>query len=104
MPCLRPFGRKRNHDYAVGQGRHLATCEWIRAHQNVLITGSTGVGKTFLACALANAACRQGLSARCFRVPRLRSELTMAKGDGSYPKLLTRLARIHLRTGAAPSE
>lgn len=76
--------------------RSLATCDWLRHHQNVLITGPTGVGKTFVACALANAACRQGLGARYYRVPRLLSELTIAKGDGSFPKLLSRLARLHL--------
>lgn len=76
--------------------RSLATCEWLRTHQNVAITGPTGVGKSFLASALANAACRQGFSARYYRVPRLLSELAIAKGDGSFPKLLTQLARIHL--------
>lgn len=76
--------------------RHLATCEWVRSHQNVLLTGPTGVGKTFLACALGNAACRQGLSARYYRVPRLLSELAVSRGDGTFPKLLSRLARVQL--------
>jgi len=76
--------------------RSLANCEWIAAHQNVLITGPTGVGKTFIACALANAACRHGFSARYYRVPRLLSELAMAKGDGSYPRLMNKLAKTHL--------
>lgn len=76
--------------------RSLATCEWIRQHQGVLIFGPTGVGKSFLACALANAACRHGFSARYYRVPRLLSELTLAKSDGSHPRLLAKLARIHL--------
>lgn len=76
--------------------RSLATGDWIRAHQNVLITGPTGAGKTFIACALANAACRQGLSARYYRVPRLLSELALARGDGSYHRLLSQLARTDL--------
>jgi len=76
--------------------RSLASCDWIRQHQNVLIEGATGVGKTFLACALANAACRQGFRARYYRVPRLLSELSLAKADGSYPQVMTRLARTHL--------
>jgi len=63
--------------------RSLAACEWVRAHLNVLITGPTGVGKTYLACALAHAACCQGLSARYYRVPRLLSDLALARGDGS---------------------
>jgi DNA replication protein DnaC len=75
---------------------HLATCDWIRGSQNVLITGPTGVGKTFIACALAHSACRHGFSARCYRVPRLLPELAIARGDGSYPKMLVRLSKIRL--------
>lgn len=55
--------------------------------------GPTGVGKTFIACALANAACRQGYSVRYYRVPRLLTDLATAKADGSYPRLMTTLAR-----------
>ena len=75
---------------------HLAACDWVRNAQNVLITGPTGVGKTFIACALAHSACRHGFSARYYRVPRLLSELTVAHGDGSYPQLLSRLSRTRL--------
>lgn len=89
-------------DYAHPRGldrsvvRSLATCGWLRSHQNAIVTGPTGVGKTFVACALANAGCRQGFSSRYYRVPRLLSELATARGDGSFPRLLGRLARIHL--------
>src|SRR5690554_91788 len=76
--------------------RSLGTCDWVRRHQAILITGPTGSGKTFLACALANAACRQGFSARYYRLPKLMTELAMAKGDGSYPKLLRKLARTEV--------
>jgi len=75
---------------------HLAACDWTRNAQNVLITGLTGVGQTLIACALAHSACRQGFSARYYRVPRLLSELTVAHGDRSYPKLLSRLSRTRL--------
>jgi DNA replication protein DnaC len=75
---------------------HLAACDWIKNAQNVLITGPTGVGKTFIACALAHSACRHGFSARHYRVPHLPSELTAAHGDGSYPKLPSRLSRTRL--------
>jgi DNA replication protein DnaC len=75
---------------------HLAACDWITNSQNVLITGPTGVGKTFIACALAHSACRHGFSARYYRVPRLLSELAIARGDGSYPKMLARLSKIRL--------
>ncbi len=74
----------------------LGNAEWIRSAHNTLIVGPTGTGKTFIACALANAACRQGLSARYFRMSRLLTDLTLARADGSYPKLLTRLAKTHL--------
>lgn len=76
--------------------RSLADGQWLRHHQNILITGPTGVGKTYIACALANLACRQGLGARYYRTPRLLAELAIARGDGSYPKLMNQLAKIDL--------
>ena len=69
---------------------------WIKEKQNVIITGPTGSGKTFIACALANSACRSGFSAYYIRLPRLLQELNIAQGDGSYGKLLSRLARYAL--------
>ncbi|MEO5510271.1 MAG: ATP-binding protein, partial [Longimicrobiales bacterium] len=66
----------------------LATCEWIRQHQVVLVVGPTGVGKTYLACALGQAACRRGFSTRYYRIGRLLAELALARADGSYAKLL----------------
>ena len=74
----------------------LASCAWISHHHNVLITGPTGCGKTFLACALAHKACREGYTAHYLRVPRLLQELHIAKGDGRYGKILSGLARTHL--------
>lgn len=66
---------------------------WVKGKQNVIITGPTGSGKSFIACALANSACRSGYSARYIRLPRLLQELHIARADGSYGKLLTRLAK-----------
>ncbi len=74
----------------------LATSQWLREHLTVLITGPTGIGKSWLACALANKACRDGFSALYTRLPRFFRELTRAKGDGSYPKLLASLAKTEL--------
>lgn len=71
----------------------LLTGTWVAEHQNVLVTGPTGVGKTWLACALANQACRQGKSVLYLRVPRLFEDMAIAHGDGRYSKLLTQLAK-----------
>ena len=74
----------------------LASCQWIQHHQNLTITGPTGSGKTWLACALGHQACRQGLSVRYFRLPRLFETLRIAHGDGSYPRLMNQLAKTDL--------
>ena len=74
----------------------LAGCQWIQKHLNAIITGPTGVGKTYLVCALGQKACREGYSVIYRRLPRLLSELTIAKGDGRYLKLLRTLERTDL--------
>lgn len=76
--------------------RRLATCEWITKQLGCLITGKTGCGKTYIACALGNTACRRGHSVIYRRIPRLMAELEISRGDGSYPRLLARLARADL--------
>lgn len=86
-------------DYHVARGlvasvlRHLVTGQWIQAHQNLIVTGPTGVGKTFLACALGTAACRQGFHVRYERLSHLLQEIVVAKADGSYPRLRRQLAK-----------
>jgi len=74
----------------------LSQCQWIKQHLNLLITGPTGVGKTWIACALAQKACREGYNALYLRLPRLLQELPIAKGDGTYSKLLNRLAKVDI--------
>ena len=71
----------------------LVTCQWVHDRQNILITGPTGIGKTWLACALGHKACRKGWTALYLRLPRFLQELPIAKGDGRYGKLLTTLAK-----------
>jgi DNA replication protein DnaC len=85
---------RRELDKAVV--RQLATCRWVQEHQNVTVTGATGVGKTYVACALAQHACRRGYSAIYRRASRLFDELTMARADGSYARLLGKLARTDI--------
>jgi DNA replication protein DnaC len=74
--------------------RQLANCRWVQQAQTIAITGATGTGKTYLACALANHACRKGFSALYRRASRFFDELALARADGSYPRLLARIARV----------
>jgi len=88
------FGHPRGLDRPLI--RRLSSCEWIKKKQNLLITGSTGCGKTFVACAFGQKACREGFSVVYRRVPRMLSELQIAHGDGSLPRLLARWAKTDL--------
>lgn len=87
-------------DYRRGRGLgrslilQLSTCQWINRHRNLIITGATGVGKSFIACALAHKACLEGHRALYTRLPRLLDDLEIARGDGRYLKLLKQLARV----------
>ncbi len=85
-----PRGLNRQQILALG------TCGYIRDHQNLLITGPTGVGKSWLACAFAERACRLSFWAYYRRASRLFHDLTLARADGSYGRLLSKLAKIDL--------
>src|SRR5260370_2465154 len=74
----------------------LATGDWIRRRHDLLITGKTGTGKSWLACALGHKACRDDRSVLYYRVPRLLDALALARGDGRYVRLLKSLARVEL--------
>lgn len=74
--------------------RQLASCSWVTEHLNVLITGGTGVGKSYLACALGQSACRKALRVTYRRVPRLLDELALARAEGSHARLLAKLAKF----------
>lgn len=75
---------------------HLGSMKWLLAHQNVLLSGPTGVGKTYLVCALGNQACRHGFSVRYFKMSKLMAAVAAGKADGSLPQFLDRLAKINL--------
>lgn len=72
------------------------SCDWIKGHQNIIVTGSTGAGKTYMSCALAQAACRQGYTIMYLRIPRFLRTLEVARADGSYDKLLKDLQKTDL--------
>jgi len=74
----------------------LGTCQWIRNHQNIIITGATGVGKSYLTCALGHRACLEGYKVRYYRVSRLFRDLHAAQGDGTYLKLMKSISGYHV--------
>ena len=86
------YPARRELDKAVI--RQLATCRWVEEHHNVILVGATGTGKSFIACALAHQACRKGYRAAYRRASRLFQELALARADGTYVRLLTKLARL----------
>ncbi len=94
--CLEDIAYAKERKIERALMRQLATGRWIDAHQNVVITGATGVGKTYIACALAQQACRLGHRVLYRRAPRLFDELALARADGTYPKLLARFARTEV--------
>ena len=83
-----PRGLERSVVLSLAQGA------WVREHHNVLVTGPTGCGKSFLACALANAAIRQGHTALYLRAPRLLDDLALGRADGRYARTLAQVARV----------
>jgi DNA replication protein DnaC len=99
---LRQSASIEDVDYRTARGLDrglflkLAGCEWIRAKHNLLITGPCGVGKSWLACALGQKACREDLSTAYHRVPRLFSALALARADGRYGNILRQIARVDL--------
>ncbi len=94
--CLEDVAYAKERKIERALMRQLTTGKWIEAHQNVVITGATGVGKTYIACALAQQACRLGHRVLYRRAPRLFDELALARADGTYPKLLARFARTEV--------
>ena len=85
------YRHPRGLDRSVMQ--RLVTCQWVMRHENIILTGKTGLGKTWMACALAHKACREGHSTLYVRVPRMLQDLYVAHADGTYPKVMDRLAK-----------
>ncbi len=89
-------------DYSHPRGLHkaimleLASSHWVHNHQSIILSGPTGAGKSYLACALGNKACRDGYTVAYHRLPRLFDELAQARADGTYPDLLRRLAKTQV--------
>jgi DNA replication protein DnaC len=94
--CVEDIDYRASRRLDRSQIASLATCDWIRQAHNLLIHGPTGAGKTWLACALAQQACRHGLSALYIRAPRLFDELSVGHADGSFRKRLTAIAKVNV--------
>jgi DNA replication protein DnaC len=99
---LRQEAAYEDIDFKIARGLdrslilNLCQGDWIRRHENCLVTGPTGVGKSFIACALAHKACRDGTKTFYARAPRLFAELAIAKADGSYGRKMLALERTEL--------
>lgn len=94
--CIEDIDYKQTRELDKSNMLELARLQWLNQHLNVLITGKTGCGKTYLACALAHKACLSGFTSRYYRLTRLYSEFKIARADGSYPTLLAQIAKLDL--------
>ena len=94
--CVEDIDYRHSRGLEKSRMASLVSCDWIRQSHNLCITGPTGCGKTWLACAFGNQACRQGLSVRYLRLPVLFEQVRIAHGDGSYPRLMNQLLKMDL--------
>lgn len=94
--CIEDIDYSHSRGLTKAMVHELSSSRWVAAHQNIIISGPTGVGKSYLACALGNKACRDGFTVAYRRASRLFDELAQARADGTYPHLLRRLARVQV--------
>jgi len=94
--CMEDIDYKERRGLDKSLMLKLSAAHWIKEHHNLLLTGPTGTGKSYISCALAHKSCLEGYSARYVRIPRLFQELSVAKSDGRYTKLMTDLAKTDL--------
>lgn len=94
--CIEGIDYKNTRNLDRSLIRKLSTCSWIKEHHNLVITGPTGVGKTYISCALAHKACLEGYNSTYHRAPRLFNILASAQADGSYLKMLQTIAKVDL--------
>lgn len=94
--CIEEVDYQHQRNLNKNQFVSLISCDFIRQHTNIIITGSTGCGKSYLACVIGHQACRLGFSVKYIRLPRFLDELIIAHADGSYGKLLIQLLKVDL--------
>jgi DNA replication protein DnaC len=94
--CIEHLDFKVDRKLSKQRIMKLAQNDWIRKSQNIILTGETGAGKSYIACALGNNACRNGYSTLYTRIPKLLNELKISHADGSYLNLLKKLSRVDL--------
>ena len=94
--CIEDIDYEKPRGLAKAKILELSRSQWLQQRLNLLITGPTGCGKTYVACALAHRACLDGFTSRYYRLPRLWEELKIAKANGTYTYWLTQLAKIDL--------
>jgi len=94
--CIEEIDLKAQRGLSKTQLTEFSSNDYINKNRNIIITGSTGAGKTYLACSLGNSACRGGFSSLYIRLPRLLQEMKVSRADGSYIKLLNKLSKVKL--------
>lgn len=94
--CIEDIDYRIPRNLDKGVVLSLAGCDWIRQHENIIITGSTGAGKSFLGCAFGHRACLEGYTTAYWRFSRLLEAMNMARCDGTYNKVLAKLAKTNV--------